>query len=285
MIEERISMEYAKQEMRCPVHLSIGQEGSAVGVCAAIPKDSLMFSGHRSHAHYLAKGGDLKRMIAELHGKVTGCTGGNGGSMHLIDRSVGFEGATSIVAGTVPVAVGAAWAMKLRNDPRLVVSWLGDAAIEEGVVWESFNFAARYDLHILFVIEDNGYSCYTSRDVRQVGSVLTNIGMPFAMYTELATGDNTLSIARKTKSLIQRIGPTLLIIQTERVMEHCGPGNDDYLGYRPPLQPENFDPLYGISPDPEYAAIVEAEINSAFEFARNSEFPPKSELGAYVYAK
>ena len=259
MIEERIALEYPKQQMRCPVHLSIGQEAAAVGVCAAIPKDSLMFSGHRSHAHYLAKGGNLKRMIAELHGKVTGCTRGNGGSMHLIDRSVGFEGATSIVAGTVPVAVGTAWAMKLRNDPRIVVSCIGDAAMEEGVVWESFNFAALHKLNILFVVEDNDCSCYTPKSTRQAFD-FTKLAMLFGMGCYLATGQDVESVYREVTEILPLRGPSLITIDVPRFLEHCGPNNDDKLNYRNKPKAE-YDPLFNFKPRKDVVSCIEFEIN------------------------
>ncbi len=141
LIEEAIVEHYPEQEMRCPTHLSIGQEAAAVGVCHALHKSDWVFSGHRNHAHYLAKGGDLNRMIAEIYGKVTGCCGGKGGSMHLTDQEAGFLGATPIVGSTVPIAAGAAFTSQLRKEKRVVVIFLGDGAMETGVVHETLNFA------------------------------------------------------------------------------------------------------------------------------------------------
>src|SRR3990170_5568306 len=132
MIEERIRDLYAEQEMRCPTHFSIGQEAVAVGVCAHLAPDDLITSAHRSHAHYLAKGGDLESLLAELYGKATGCAAGKGGSMHLIDQSVGFLGAVPIVGSTIPIGVGAAFASVLQGDPRLTTVFFGDGATEAG---------------------------------------------------------------------------------------------------------------------------------------------------------
>ena len=167
MVEEEIAKRYPEQQMRCPVHLSIGQEAAAVGVCAALQPTDWAFSGHRNHAHYLAKGGNLKAMLAEIYGKATGCCGGKGGSMHLTDQASGFIGATPIVGSTVPIAVGAALTAQREGKGRVVVVFLGDGAMEAGVVHESLNFAALKKLPILFACENNLYSVYSPLDVRQ----------------------------------------------------------------------------------------------------------------------
>ena len=126
MVEEKIAELYPEQEMRCPVHLSIGQEATAVGVCAHLEPSDVVLSAHRAHAHYLAKGGNLRSMIAELYGKKTGCAEGNGGSMHLVDLSAGFFAAVPIVGSTIPIATGVAWAFKMKNQDNLTVVFLGD---------------------------------------------------------------------------------------------------------------------------------------------------------------
>ena len=150
MVEEEIARRYSQQQMRCPVHLSIGQEAAAVGVCAGLQPTDWAFSGHRNHAHYLAKGGNLKSMIAEIYGKASGCCGGKGGSMHLSDLSAGFIASTPIVASTIPIAVGAALTAQRENLGRLVVVFLGDGAIEAGVVHD-FNFASLKGLPIIYL--------------------------------------------------------------------------------------------------------------------------------------
>ena len=132
-IEEKIVELYPEQEMRCPVHLCIGQEAVAAGVCENLTKEDYVFSNHRSHAHYLAKGGDPKGLLAELYGKVTGCSRGRGGSMHLIDLEVGLFGCTPIVANSIPVGVGIAFGSILKDENRITVVFLGDASLEEGV--------------------------------------------------------------------------------------------------------------------------------------------------------
>ena len=140
LVEESIAEKYSEEKMRCPTHLSIGQEAISVGVCSNLTKKDQVLSSHRAHAHYLAKGGCLKSMLAEIYGKVTGCSKGMGGSMHLVDKSVGFMGSTAIVGNTIPVAVGSALAMKLKKKKTISCVFFGDAAIEEGVFYVSGNF-------------------------------------------------------------------------------------------------------------------------------------------------
>ena len=152
-IEEKIVELYPEQEMRCPVHLSIGQEGVSAGVSAALNPTDAIFSGHRAHGHYFASGGDLKAFWAELYGKATGCCGGKGGSMHLVDLNAGFIASTPIVASTIPIAVGAAFAAKMQGLKRVVVTFFGEGAAEEGVFHESVNFAVLQQLPVIFLCE------------------------------------------------------------------------------------------------------------------------------------
>src|SRR5689334_37007 len=156
-VEESIAARYSEQKMRCPTHLSVGQEGVSAAIGAVLRHTDLAVSGHRAHAHYLAKGGDLKAMIAEIYGKATGCSRGKGGSMHLVDESVGFMGSTAIVGGTVPVGVGLAYPMKLKRSDQITCIFLGDAVVETGVFFESVNFAVLKKLPVLFLCENNLY--------------------------------------------------------------------------------------------------------------------------------
>lgn len=269
MIEERIAEEYPKQQIRCPIHLSIGQEAQAVGVCAALTESDKMVSTHRSHAHYLAKGGDLKRMIVELYGRTDGCSGGNGGSMHLIDESVGFVGSTSIVGGTIPGGVGLAFAAKLRNDNHTTVVMLGDAALEEGVFHESANFAALHGLKVVFVVENNFYSCYTHIDQRQ----------PKRSFQAIAEAHNLSAVGtesqdpNKIKDDMQwaiKNAPSMLELRTWRHRQHCGPDFDDNLNYRDRAERTAWtarDPVQSMLLDPQKDSI-RAEIQEAFDAAR-----------------
>jgi pyruvate dehydrogenase E1 component alpha subunit len=168
-VEERIQALYPEGDMRCPTHFSIGQEAVAAGVCKNLRLEDHVISAHRSHAHYIGKGGNLRAMFAELYGKVDGCASGKGGSMHLIDLSVNFLGCVPIVGSTIPIGVGAAFGAMLQDHAAITVIFFGDAATETGVFHESVNFAAVHRLPVLFVCENNLYSVNTPLDVRQPG--------------------------------------------------------------------------------------------------------------------
>src|SRR6266576_3289960 len=166
-VEEEIAAVYPTDKIKSPVHLSIGQEAVSVGVCEALDRDDVVFGTYRSHALYLAKGGDLQKMIAELYSKLDGCAKGKGGSMHLIDVDAGVMGTSAVVGTTIPQAVGFAYALKLQRKNSIVVSFFGDGATHEGVFYESLNFAALKSLPIIFVCENNCYAIHTHKRKRQ----------------------------------------------------------------------------------------------------------------------
>ena len=236
LVEQAIAERYAEQQMRCPMHLCIGQEAIAVGVCAALQPGDKVFSNHRAHGHYLAKGGSLKAMLAELYGRATGCCGGRGGSMHLIDLDAGFMGATPIVGGTVPLAVGSAWAARLQRQPRVTVVFFGDGCFEEGVVHESLNFAALHKLPIVFVCENNQFSVYTRLNERQPERPIYPIAAAHGMSAVSGNGNDLDAVLGLARAAIGRAragaGPQFLELHTYRWREHCGPNFDDNLGYR-----------------------------------------------------
>jgi TPP-dependent pyruvate/acetoin dehydrogenase alpha subunit len=238
MVEERISTQYGDQKIRCPVHLSIGQEAVAVGICEFSDRSDLVVSSHRAHAHYLAKGGDLDAFVAEIYGKASGCSGGRGGSMHLVDRNVGFVASTAIVGNTIPVGVGLAMSLKLESQNNIVIIFFGEGATEEGVFYESLNIAAVKELPCLFVCENNRYSVYTNlndrqpqgRDLRALAAGMGVESMSFQgndLRETLAAGKSACSKVRAMKR------PIVLEFKTYRYVEHCGPDSDDYLNYRP----------------------------------------------------
>lgn len=284
-IELEIARRYPEGKMRTPVHLSVGQEAAAVGVASALTSKDQAVSTHRSHAHYLAMGGNLKALIAELYGKADGCSHGHGGSMHLVDRSVGFMGSTSIVGGTVPIGVGLAWAKVLREEKGIVVVFHGDAAVEEGVWHESVNFAVLRKLPVLFVCEHNSLSCFTDISERQSRisciPLATAHGIRAADRVDgrdpFAVQDVALDLRKK---IIELPGPAFLEIETYRYLEHCGPNNDDHLKYRDLEFLEKWkskDLLNGVRPSPDLLK----EIEDAFEFAEKSQAPIY--VGEYAY--
>ncbi|HEB93026.1 MAG TPA: thiamine pyrophosphate-dependent dehydrogenase E1 component subunit alpha [Gammaproteobacteria bacterium] len=237
-VEETLAERYAEQEMRCPMHLCIGQEATAVGVISALAEGDRVFSGHRAHGHYLATGGDLTAMIAELYGRASGCSQGRGGSMHLIDTDAGFMGSTAIVGGTVPVAVGAAWASQLRDEGRVVCLFFGDGCFEQGVLHESMNFAALHRLPILFVCENNHYAVYTPLEERQPTRPIHAIASAHGLHAQALDGNHLPAVRAAADKAVHgaRIGdgPQFLELHTWRWREHCGPDVDDHLGYRTP---------------------------------------------------
>lgn len=289
-IEERIAKEYRNQEMRCPVHLSIGQEIAAVAIASALSKDDHMFSTHRGHAHYLAKGGNLRRFISELYGKQTGCSKGQGGSMHLVDWACGFGGSTSIVGGTIAVGVGLAFANKLKGNDRVVVVCIGDAAIEEGVFHESANFASLHQLRVIFYCENNLFSCFTHIKERQPKRDLKAMARGHGIRSSTFDGNHLNILARKLQSIVANVRknakPRFIEVHNYRLVEHCGPNDDDHLGYRDRMvtrYAKKNDPVLKIKM-PEAEEQIKIEIDHAFDFAKNSPFPKQDELGKYEYA-
>lgn len=238
MIEDKIAKEYSQNLMRCPMHLSIGQEAISVGVCINLTDSDYVFSNHRAHGHYIAKGGSLKKMVAEIMGKETGCCKGRGGSMHLIDLDRGFLGSTPIVAGTIPVAVGAALSVSIKKENRVVVIFLGDGATESGVFFESLNFAVLKSLPIIFVCENNFYSVYSPLHVRQADSRnRIKIARAHGLFAKKAMGNDVLNVDKLMKQALNftktNKKPGYIEFDTYRFKEHCGPNEDDNLNYRP----------------------------------------------------
>jgi TPP-dependent pyruvate/acetoin dehydrogenase alpha subunit len=270
LVEERIVALYPEQEMRCPVHLCIGQEAVAAGVCAQLGEADWVFSNHRSHGHYLARGGDLSAFLAELYGKQTGCAGGRGGSMHLIDQSVGFLGSAPIVGSTIPHAVGAALAAQFRGEERVVAVFFGEGATEEGVFHESINFAQLRKLPVLFVCENNLYSVYSPLSVRQpkgrtVGQLTAGHGV-MGFHGE---GNDVADVHKLAGRAVERVrsgaGPVFLEFDTYRWREHCGPNYDNDAGYR---TPEEFEEWKQRCPVETFRArLLEERALSASEFS------------------
>lgn len=279
MVEEAIALKYHEQKMRCPVHLSIGQEGVAVGVCAGLSNNDYVVSGHRAHAHYLAKGGDLKKMLAEIYGKKSGCCQGRGGSMHLIDLGVGFLGSTPIVGGSIPIGVGAAFGSVLKGEERVVAIFFGEGATEEGVFSESLNFAALEKLPVLFVCENNLYSVYSPLHVRQpLARSIPRIAEAHGILSLCGDGYHLDEVRSITEIGIKHIrsgyGPVLLEFSTYRFREHCGPDIDPYQPQEEVAHWKGRDPLnflYERSSD--IKDEITREIEEAFAFAEASPWP------------
>jgi len=304
IVEERIAAEYSKGEMRCPVHLSIGQEivSAAVGMAQEVLDTAV--SSHRAHAHYLAKGGDLYRMIAELFGRVTGCCKGRGGSMHLIDLSIGFLGSSAIVGNSIPVGVGAGFTHKLDKSGQLTFTFFGDGATEEGAFYESVNFAVVNKIPVVFLCENNLYSVYTDLTPRQPASRKIHemvFGMGLQSF-EINSLDPLLCLQETLAHVSwarENQMPIFLEYKTYRWLEHCGPNDDDGLAYRPNGELQDWkaqDPLttlrtslvanYSVNIDQLDAidAGIKEELDLVFERVRNDRFPTLTESMQGVYA-
>lgn len=276
-LEEEIAARYAEQKMRCPVHLSVGQEAVAVGVSAALQPGDQAVSTHRCHAHYIAKGGNVVSLLAELMGKATGCCGGRGGSMHLFDLKAGLLLSLPIVAASIPVGVGAALAFQQEKKPNVAVIYLGDASLEEGVYHESANFAALKKLPAIFVCENNLYSVYTNLQDRQPSRPLTELGRAHGMPTAHIDGNDVSAVYRATVAAVARAragaGPTFVLADTYRWREHCGPNYDNDLGYRTVAEFTEWrarDPIARLHTELTAAGLIDSAAEEAIkaEFAR-----------------
>lgn len=233
---KRVWKTSAKSKITPLVHLSIGQEAGAVGMCAALTDQDYAWSGHRCHAHYLAKGGDIKAMFAELAGRITGCARGWGGSMHLVDPNVNMLGTSAIVGGVIPLAAGAALACKLRKDKRVSVAFFGDGAAEQGVFWETLNFAVIHKLPLIFFCENNLYATHSHILKRQPSENIIERVLPFISTASIVDGNDALAVFSKAEEAVKRArngeGPSFIEAKTYRIKEHWGPKEDWDLGYR-----------------------------------------------------
>lgn len=304
-VEEEIARRYPEGKMRCPTHLSIGQEAVAAAVGLALETVDLAVSGHRAHAHYLGKGGNLKAMLAEIYGRKDGCCRGKGGSMHLIDEAAGFMGSTAIVAGTVPVGVGLAYGIKLKRTSQVSCVFHGDAVVEAGVFFESASFAALKKLPVLFVCENNFYSVYSPLRVRQpAGRSIAGMVGGMGISTAAGDGNDAAEVYRMTRNALTAIrageGPQFLEFTTYRWREHCGPNYDNDLGYRTEAEFEEWKQKEPIARFEAFAlsqglisrqdsmqieSAVKMEIDEAFTFAESSPFPDQADAFTDLYAQ
>jgi TPP-dependent pyruvate/acetoin dehydrogenase alpha subunit len=301
-VELHIESLYHLDEMKTPVHLCIGQEAVAVGVCANLNQDDYISSSHRSHGHYLAKGGDLKAMIAEFYCRETGCSKGHGGSMHLVDVSVGHIGSSSIVGGGIPIGVGLALAIQMRKQNRVSVVFFSDGAADEGVLYESVNFAILKRLPVLFIYENNQFSVCSHVSARQVGEVIFHATPPDQMYTRMVDGNSVLKVYDAAQTAVNRArngqGPSFIECKTYRIRGHAGAGSDAKLGYRTdeeiaaweakcPVSTLRDQLLSGrVISEQELAEMerkIDAEIEQAFRFAQESPLPKKEDLLLYLF--
>ncbi len=295
--EEEVARIYPSDQIKSPVHLSIGQEAISVGVCDALNTDDVVGGTYRGHAVYLAKGGDLNAMMAEMYGKITGCARGKGGSMHLVGMDHFVLGTSAVVATTIPVAVGYALALKREGKGRVAVTFFGDGASEEGAFYESLNFAALHKLPILFVCENNGFAIHEPLSKRWAAHDLCRRVEGFGVPATRVTDGDIFAIRTATAATAARMrqgnGPELLECMTYRWKEHVGPNEDFNQNYRdaaeaaPWIAGDQVPRLAAMLPT-QLAAAIEADsrvrVADAVRFAEESPFPTFEELHTHVYA-
>jgi len=303
--EESLVNPIIRGEIKTPVHLYSGEEAIASGLCSVLTKEDYIFGNHRSHGHYLAKGGDLGKMIAEIYGKEAGCSRGRGGSMHLIDPENGVLGIVPIVAGTISLALGAALASKIRKDNRVTVSFFGDGATGEGVLYESLNFAALKKLPIIFACENNLYSTHLPISEIRVNENISETAIPFGIKSLRVDGNNVLDVFEAGKNAVEQCrngnGPVFIEFLTYRMRGHVGP-DDNIQGSHTDIRPKNEieswkekDPIKMLEKviydrklcDKNEISLISEEIKNEVEdamaFALKSKYPDPADLLKYVY--
>ena len=300
-----ISKRYKEQKMRCPVHLSVGQEFLPAIIQTFFNKNDKAVSGHRAHAHYLSKNCSLKKLIAEIYGKKTGCSGGIGGSMHLIDTSKGFFGSTAIVGNTIPIGAGISLSMKLKkNNKNLTYIFFGDGAIETGVFFETLNFVILKKLPCLFICENNNFSVYSDFEKRQpknrkIFKLASSFGIKSDAVNTIHLDETYQKFNNAYKYVKNKQRPFFIEFQTSRKFEHCGPNKDDHLNYRK----KNFldfweknDPVeklerilikkktLSINQIKVMKIKIKKEIDESFNFAQESKKPSLSDLNRNLFS-
>jgi TPP-dependent pyruvate/acetoin dehydrogenase alpha subunit len=295
--EERIAEIYPSDRIKSPIHLSIGQEAVAVGVCEALSQRDIVFGTYRGHAMYLAKGGDLDAMMAELYGKVTGHGRGKSGSMHLIDSDAGVMGTSAIVGSHISNAVGYALAEQIKGGDRVTVVFFGDGASDQGTFHESLNFSALKSLPILFVCENNAYAIFSESSARMAGGRRYEKARGYGIEADCVDTGSVADILSATDEAVSAIraggGPRFLEFMTWRAKEHVGPGEDDDLEYRPEADLKTWANRDAVREAAAHLTseqkttietVINQEIEGALAFAEESPFPEAEELGAHVFA-
>lgn len=296
LTEERIGLKFQEQKMRTPMHLSIGQEAIAVGVCQNLTSSDVVYSNHRGHGHYIAKGGDINKLVAELYNKADGCSKGHGGSMHIIDTSVGFGLTSSIVSGNVPIATGEAMSRKMQKTNTVSVVFFGDGASEEGCVYESICFAALQKLPIVFICENNFYAMYTTLDKREP---VKDISSKFQgiLPTVIADGNDIEITYRTAADAIEKArtgnGPSFIEFKTYRFANHYETKNGDPLGFRSQAEYNSWlskcpiktfeekllsKNILSVDDIRRIEENISIEIDNAFDYADKSELPLASDI-------
>lgn len=306
LFEEGLIEPILNREIFTPCHLYSGQEAIAAGLCATLTRDDYIFGNHRSHGHFIAKGGSLKVLASEIFCRESGCSRGRGGSMHLIDPDIGMLGSAPIVAGTISLALGAALASSIRKDNLVAVSFFGDGATGEGVLYESLNFAALRKLPVIFACENNLYATHMPIRECRVNQVIRTIAEPFLIENFEVDGNDVLQVYETGKKAVESCrkgkGPVFLEFMTYRYRGHVGP-DDNVHGVHQDIRPKEEierwlerDPIkkfeqylesQNVISQEDYGDIIDEiskEVKDAIDFAVKSSSPSQEDLTKYVFA-
>jgi pyruvate dehydrogenase E1 component alpha subunit len=300
VFEERVGELTRTDEVHGLVHLSVGQEAVAAGVCGQLRPDDAVYSGHRAHGHAIAKGAPLGRVMAELMGRADGLCRGLGGSMHLVDVEHGFMGATGVVGGNVPLALGSALANRLTGGDRVAVVFFGDGAVQSGIFVESVNLATLWRLPVILVCENNGFAEFTPRSAHTVVERVSDVVAPYGLERETVDGNDVVAVrdvfGRFLATARGGEGPLLLECLTHRLRGHY---EGDPQRYRQALAAEEWqelDPILRLQrrgvaegwladeAPPRLEQEARDEVEEAVRFARESPFPPAALTTELVYA-
>ena len=296
--EEEIATCVEAHEIVGPTHLYIGQEAVAVGACEPLRRDDVICGGHRSHGHYLAKGGDMRALAAEIFGRATGCAGGRGGSMHLVAPEIGLLGTSALVGGGMGVGVGAALANTLAGLDRVSVIFFGDGAVEEGIFTETLNFAALKKLPAIYVCENNLYASHMPISTRQPVGEIWRHAAPYGIPGVRVDGNDVAAVSAAVSSAVARArrmeGPSLIECMTYRWRGHVGASFDLDRGLRTREELDHWiarDPIERLARDAGMGdgtrtridGEVEREVADAITFARSSPLPDPDTLLDHVY--
>lgn len=299
--EEAIIAEYDKDEMKTPMHMSMGSEHIAAGVCQALGKKNQVFGTYRSHALYLAKTEDLDGFLGEMYGKITGIIKGKGGSMHLISPQNNLLGVSAIVASTIPLAVGAAFANKFKKTGQITAVFFGDGAVDEGVFWESINIACLKKLPVIFICEDNDLAVHTSTKLRRGYKSLTKIVSEYncqVLEDDSTDPESIHDLTLKAMEIVQKKEiPVFIQLKYYRYLEHVGVYEDFKAGYR---DKSDFEKWFDIDPiklqrekllksgiNNEQLKKLELQINqlilTSINNTKKASFPTKNNLFENIF--
>lgn len=302
LFEEAVADMIERGEIRTPCHLYIGQEAVAAGACLQLTNEDTVYSNHRSHGHYIAKGGNLNQLMAEILCKETGCSRGRGGSMHLFSKEVGFPGSTAIVGGSIPLAVGAALFYKIMNKKNVAVTFFGDGAASEGIFYEALNFAALYKLPVIFICENNLYATHMpiTRTLNNIN--ISDLIKGFNILNYRIDGNDVLQIYDTVKkcynNCIKGGGPAFIECLTYRWRGHVGPNYDVDKGLRTkeeldfwmescPIKKLENNLLKNNTLTKEDLSNINNEIltgvNEAINFGKKSPYPEPNDYLKHVF--